>query len=412
MRIHSTDGQSVVNYRYLADGSKFSATDDTGEGLVYIGSLVYRFRNGAYELDHAAFSQGFFRKNHLSESKKYVPVYYVCDHLGSPRSLIDHTGELMVLRNYYPFGKTWRRSTEPVYYDYYHFNGKEQQTVGDAGLLDYGARFYDPDIARWLTQDPQADETFNVSPYTYCANNPIKYIDPNGERIIVHDPTNNNREYEWKQVAGKWGFYDSDNQIYEGNDPFILSVISALTYLMYGPDESSMSGGHGSGGGPGGPGTFGYNFIKGLADRSETVEIVRHYETNKFVPGENAGIWWVPFVVKPKIPTTNGVEDNIPAIALAHELAHAEDYFNGTMKKNKVWISKQYLEQNNYKFDDHIYDREKYATHIENKIRAQYGLPLRTHYAVSTDGVPIECTAILNHQSESIFYGKYKYLNN
>ena len=412
MRIHSTDGQSVVNYRYLADGSKFSATDDTGEGLIYIGSLVYRFRNGAYELDHAAFSQGFFRKNHLSESKKYVPVYYVCDHLGSPRSLIDHTGELMVLRNYYPFGKTWRRSTEPVYYDYYHFNGKEQQTVGDAGLLDYGARFYDPDIARWLTQDPQADETFNVSPYTYCANNPIKYIDPNGERIIVHDPTNNNREYEWKQVAGKWGFYDSDNQIYEGNDPFILSVISALTYLMYGPDESSMSGGHGSGGGPGGPGTFGYNFIKGLADRSETVEIVRHYETNKFVPGENAGIWWVPFVVKPKIPTTNGVEDNIPAIALAHELAHAEDYFNGTMKKNKVWISKQYLEQNNYKFDDHIYDREKYATHIENKIRAQYGLPLRTHYAVSTDGVPIECTAILNHRSESIFYGKYKYLNN
>lgn len=147
-----------------------------------------------------------FPENHLSESKKYVPVYYVCDHLGSPRSLIDHTGELMVLRNYYPFGKTWRRSTEPVYYDYYHFNGKEQQTVGDAGLLDYGARFYDPDIARWLTQDPQADETFNVSPYTYCANNPIKYIDPNGERIIVHDPTNNNREYEWKQVAGNGAF--------------------------------------------------------------------------------------------------------------------------------------------------------------------------------------------------------------
>lgn len=180
MRIHSTDGQSVVNYRYLADGSKFSATDDTGEGLVYIGSLVYRFRNGTYELDHAAFSQGFFRKNHLSESKKYVPVYYVCDHLGSPRSLIDHTGELMVLRNYYPFGKTWRRSTEPVYYDYYHFNGKEQQTVGDAGLLDYGARFYDPDIARWLTQDPMAEENISETPYSYVLNSPVNYIDPFG----------------------------------------------------------------------------------------------------------------------------------------------------------------------------------------------------------------------------------------
>lgn len=189
MRIHSTDGQSVVNYRYLADGSKFSATDDTGEGLIYIGSLVYRFRNGAYELDHAAFSQGFFRKNHLSESKKYVPVYYVCDHLGSPRSLIDHTGELMVLRNYYPFGKTWRRSTEPVYYDYYHFNGKEQQTVGDAGLLDYGARFYDPDIARWLTLDPLADNHYNTDSFVFCANNPIKFIDPNGLDWVRNNKT-------------------------------------------------------------------------------------------------------------------------------------------------------------------------------------------------------------------------------
>ena len=86
----------------------------------------------------------------------------------------------MVLRNDYPFGKTWRRSTEPVYYDYYHFNGKEQQTVGDAGLLDYGARFYDPDITRWLTQDLLAETTLNVSPYAYVLNSPVNYVDPFG----------------------------------------------------------------------------------------------------------------------------------------------------------------------------------------------------------------------------------------
>ena len=187
MRIHSTDGQSVVNYRYLADGSKFSATDDTGEGLVYIGSLVYRFRNGAYELDHAAFSQGFFRKNHLSESKKYVPVYYVCDHLGSPRSLIDHTGELMVLKEYYPFGKTWDRPHAQVTSDPYGYNGKEEQSVGDAGLLDYGARFYDPGIGRWLTQDPLAEKYYSISPYVYCVNNPVRHIDPNGMEVSDED---------------------------------------------------------------------------------------------------------------------------------------------------------------------------------------------------------------------------------
>ena len=104
--------------------------------------------------------------------------------------MIDHTGELMVLRNYYPFGKTWRRSTDPVYYDYYHFNGKEQQTVGDAGLLDYGARFYDPDITRWLTQDPLADVMPNINSYVYCANNPVKFIDPTGMLFRKTDPGN------------------------------------------------------------------------------------------------------------------------------------------------------------------------------------------------------------------------------
>lgn len=246
MRIHSTDGQSVVNYRYLADGSKFSATDDTGEGLIYIGSLVYRFRNGAYELDHAAFSQGFFRKNHLSESKKYVPVYYVCDHLGSPRSLIDHTGELMVLRNYYPFGKTWRRSTEPVYYDYYHFNGKEQQTVGDAGLLDYGARFYDPDIARWLVQDPLADVMPNINSYVYCANNPVKFIDPTG--MLFHKPdVGNNQSSAIKDPNDD----SEEEEISNEDEVYIDSVLDVLTAdnLFESPDQILGNKKSGPGGG-------------------------------------------------------------------------------------------------------------------------------------------------------------------
>ena len=246
MRIHSTDGQSVVNYRYLADGSKFSATDDTGEGLIYIGSLVYRFRNGAYELDHAVFSQGFFRKNHLIENHEYVPVYYVCDHLGSPRSLIDHTGELMVLRNYYPFGKTWRRPTEPAYYDYYHFNGKEQQTVGDAGLLDYGARFYDPDIARWLTQDPLADVMPNINSYVYCANNPVKFIDPTG--MLFHKPdVGNNQSSEIKDPNDD----SEEEEISNEDEVYIDSVLDVLTAdnLFESPDQILGNKKSGPGGG-------------------------------------------------------------------------------------------------------------------------------------------------------------------
>jgi uncharacterized protein RhaS with RHS repeats len=52
-------------------------------------------------------------------------------------------------------------------------------------LYDYGARNYDPALGRWMNIDPKADKYFNISPYTYVADNPLLYIDPNGKEIIV-----------------------------------------------------------------------------------------------------------------------------------------------------------------------------------------------------------------------------------
>ena len=63
----------------------------------------------------------------------------------------------------------------------YHYNGKELNE--DLGLYDYGARWYDPAIARWASVDPLADSYASMSPYNYVANNPILYIDPDGMRI-------------------------------------------------------------------------------------------------------------------------------------------------------------------------------------------------------------------------------------
>ncbi|MPN39140.1 hypothetical protein SDC9_186668 [bioreactor metagenome] len=67
----------------------------------------------------------------------------------------------------------------------YKFNGKENQTVSSMLMLDYGARMFDSRFGRWLMVDPLADSYYPISPYVYCKNNPISYIDWDGREVIA-----------------------------------------------------------------------------------------------------------------------------------------------------------------------------------------------------------------------------------
>ena len=61
----------------------------------------------------------------------------------------------------------------------YKYNDKEWQK--ETQWLDFGARMMDPVVGRWFVPDPLAEKYYWISPYAYCANNPINAIDPNGE---------------------------------------------------------------------------------------------------------------------------------------------------------------------------------------------------------------------------------------
>ena len=61
------------------------------------------------------------------------------------------------------------------------FSAKERDV--ETGLSYFGARYYSSELSVWLSVDPMSGKYPSMSPYTYCANNPVKLVDPNGEEI-------------------------------------------------------------------------------------------------------------------------------------------------------------------------------------------------------------------------------------
>ena len=71
----------------------------------------------------------------------------------------------------------------------FKYNGKEEQTTGGLGYLDYDARMYDAESGRWFGVDPLLEKYYGVSPYAYCGNNPLIYTDPDGMVIKLSKMT-------------------------------------------------------------------------------------------------------------------------------------------------------------------------------------------------------------------------------
>ncbi|MES2382897.1 MAG: RHS repeat-associated core domain-containing protein, partial [Bacteroidota bacterium] len=70
------------------------------------------------------------------------------------------------------------------------FNGKEKdnETYGEGNEYDFGARIYDSRLGKWLSVDPLQMDYPWLSPYNFCANNPIFYIDPDGKKVVPTNP--------------------------------------------------------------------------------------------------------------------------------------------------------------------------------------------------------------------------------
>ena len=188
-----------ASYTYLADGTKLRVADASGNGFYYLGSLTYVKNSAGIQLEGATTASGRVLVGTGSRTGNDIR-YFLTDHLGSVRSIVDQTGTVKERNDYYPFGTRYSQSggnVDPT--NRLKYNGKEEQTTGNLGYLDYGARMYDAELGRWFSVDPMAESYYSLSSYNYCANSPILFIDPDGQAM------------DW--------FVDADGSLYY--DPFM-----------------------------------------------------------------------------------------------------------------------------------------------------------------------------------------------
>ena len=107
--------------------------------------------------------------------------YFVRDRLGSVRSVADEDGNVLQQNLYYAWGGAWGDVCTAPGFQSYKYCGKYLDRKHGLDLYDYGARLYDPAAAFWTSPDPLCEKYYNISPYAFCNNNPVRFIDPTGE---------------------------------------------------------------------------------------------------------------------------------------------------------------------------------------------------------------------------------------
>ena len=231
------------------------------------------------------------------------------------------------------------------------FTGKEKDE--ETGYGYFGARYMDHELmTMWLSIDPMADKYPSISPYNYCAWNPMKLVDPDGREIwIIGD---NGNKYQYKK--GK--LYNEDGSRYKGNDAFATKVANDLCKGLCGVRKE----------------------IKTMTKSDKVITITNNeeYSNNRRnaicmldedAASNGIGSGSIIYYNREISSTGDGKRPNF--IGLAHELGHAYDGMKGCIDDTMV-------DSDEYK--EIIPKSEINAVRFENKARRYWGIESRTSY--------------------------------
>ncbi|SFO40007.1 RHS repeat-associated core domain-containing protein [Paenimyroides ummariense] len=274
--------------------------------------------------------------------------------------------------NYYTFGLQHQgyndiaNSCRNEEAEAYKYNGKEYEDNFGLNMYEYGARNYDPAVGRFFNIDNYAEKFSNMTPYQYAGNTPTYFIDKNGDYIYVWDE--GKRDY-LKFENGK--LYEQDKN--GGYTIETTATSGSFAEVVYQNLMQIYNFTTNAGGGSGGNGRW---FLNLFNNNQYNVNIHRSdYGENGYRHGEInlSGIFPNFFTTENKF---QGTDFFIP---LTHELAHA---FSAQLSFNnfrhEVWVDNIPGNNPQAHFD------EIFAVFIENMIRSEHNIPLRTHYGTES----------------------------
>ena len=189
-------------------------------------NIVYTANNtDAYGIEFVHNPEGYIRYYGVAEHYHH---YHIKDLLGNVRETYIHPDanykECVERTQYYPSGLPWaERLSDSFTAHPWKYNGKEFVEMHGLDEYDSKARWYYPAICRTTTMDPLAEKYYATSPYAWCGNNPIRFVDPDGKIIKFANGTTDEQKKQFWQVVryldqhncgGRYGQLKNSSQVY------------------------------------------------------------------------------------------------------------------------------------------------------------------------------------------------------
>ncbi len=231
LRVTFETGEEIV-YRYAGTGEKLSEEYLDADGAV----LRRRDYIGGFEFVDGKFSRQQVEGGYLTSGRRYHA--YVNDYQGNVLGVIDtDIGEAEQYTDYYPYGLPHATAHAPEV-SRRKFGGKEYTTEFGFNSCDFGARLHSPLHGSFISPDPKAGDYPHISPYAYCASDPVNFIDPTGKVIIFV----NGLDGLFSDSAGKpyWTFNSKDYSFVNGAAKFFNDKKVNYPEFKHGTTSSAL----------------------------------------------------------------------------------------------------------------------------------------------------------------------------